>query len=242
MTKDSQRIALIHPRGGFSKVVIIAPGFYNNKDTFLFKKITEAFAKEYDVIVFDFRGHGESSGLFSWTVHEEKDLQAIITYAKDNHYYKIGVIGFSCGAAIALIVASNHQDIDSLIAVSAPADLGSMNYHFWEKDMWKDLLLNFGIKGKGKGIRPGNAFLKKIRPIDIVDKISPTPILFVHGEKDWLVKPSHSQRLFERARPPKALAIIKDGGHAERIFDVFPGQFMKICLDRFRETLQEKKL
>lgn len=237
MTEDNQRIALIHVKGGFSKVVIVAPGFYNNKDTFLFKGITEAFGKEYDVIVFDFRGHGKSSGLFSWTAYEQKDLQAIISYAKDNHYDKIGVIGFSFGAAIALIVATNHQNIDSLIAVSAPADLKSMNYHFWEKDMWEDLMLNFGIKGRGKGVRSGNAFLKKIRPIDIVDKISPTPILFLHGEKDWLIKPSHSQRLFERAKEPKSLMIIKDGGHAERMFDVFPDQFMKICLDRFRETL-----
>ena len=59
----------------------------------------------------------------------------------------------------------------------------------------------------------------------------------VLGEKDWLIKPSHSQRLFDKAKDPKALTIIKDGGHAERIFDVFPDKFMKICLDRFRETL-----
>ena len=136
---------------------------------------------------------------------------------------------------------SSHQNIDSVIAVSTPADLGRINYHFWEKDMWDDLVLNFGAKGQGKGIRPGSLLLKKIRPIDIVDKISPTPILFIHGEKDWLVKPSHSQRLFDRAKEPKVMTIIKDGGHAERIFDVFPGQFMKICLGRFRETLKEAK-
>jgi hypothetical protein len=80
--------------------------------------------------------------------------------------------------------------------------------------------------------------LQKIRPIDIVDKISPTPVLFLHGEKDWLVKPSHSQRLFEKAKEPKALTIIKGGGHAERIFDKFHDQFVKICSDRFRETLK----
>ena len=237
MTEDGEHIALIHIKGGFSKVVVIAHGFYNNKDTFLFRGITEAFSKEYDVIVFDFRGHGKSSGRFSWTAHEQKDLRAITAYAKDNHYEKIGVIGFSLGAAIALIEASNHQNIDSLISVSAPADLESMDYHFWEKDMWEDLRLNFGVKGRGKGIRPGNHFLEKIRPIDIVDKISPMPVLFLHGEKDWLIKPNHSQRLFEKANNPKALTIIKDGGHAERMFDVFPDQFMKICLDRFRETL-----
>ena len=107
--------------------------------------------------------------------------------------------------------------------------------------MWADLMLNLGMKGRGKGVRPGSPSLQKIRPIDIVDKISPTPVLFIHGEKDWLVKLSHSQLLFDGAKNPKALTIVKDGGHAERIFDAFPDQFIKICLDRFRETLKEAK-
>jgi 1,2-diacylglycerol 3-alpha-glucosyltransferase len=237
MTEDNKRIAFRHIKGGFPKVVIIAHGFYNNKDTLLFKKMTDAFSKEYDVIVFDFRGHGKSSDVFTWTALEQNDLRAIIAYAKENHYAKIGVIGFSLGAAIALIEASGHQGIDSVIAVSAPADLGSINYHFWENEMWQDLKLNLGVKGLGKGVRPGSPALRKVRPRDVVDKISPTPVLFLHGEKDWLVKLSHSQRLFVKAKEPKALTIIKDGGHAERLFDAFPDQFMKICLDRFRETL-----
>lgn len=241
ITEDGKRIAFSHVKGGFSKVIIIAHGVYNNKDTVLFRRIADAFAKEYDVIMFDFRGHGKSSGVFTWTALEQKDLRAIIAYAKENNYAKIGVIGFSLGAAIGLIEASCRQNIDSLIAVSVPADLGSINYHFWEKDMWKDLMLNFGAKGRGKGIRPGSLSLQKIRPIDIVDKISPTPVQFIHGEKDWLVKPSHSQRLFDKAKDPKALTIIKDGGHAERIFDAFPNEFMNICLNRFRETLKEGK-
>jgi glycosyltransferase involved in cell wall biosynthesis/pimeloyl-ACP methyl ester carboxylesterase len=238
MTEDGKRIAFNHIKGGFSKVVILAPGFFNNKDTFLFKKMAEAFSKEYDVIVFDFRGHGKSSDVFTWTAHEQKDLRAIIKYAKEAHYEKIGVAGFSLGAAIALIEASCNQDIDSVIAVSTPSGLGSINYHFWEKDMWEDLKLNFGIKGRGKGVRMGSPSLTKTRPRDIVNKISPTSVLFIHGEKDWLVKMSNSQLLFDKAKNPKSLTIIKGGGHAERIFDVFPDQFMKICLDRFKETLK----
>jgi fermentation-respiration switch protein FrsA (DUF1100 family) len=187
--------------------------------------------------VFDFRGHVKSGGVFIWTAHEQKDLRAIIAYAKDSHYEKIGVIGFSLGAAIALIETSDRQNIDSVIAVSTPADLGGINYHFWEKDMLEDSRLNLGTKGRGKGAGPGNPFLEKIRLIDIVDKVSPTPVLFLHGGKDWLVKPSHSQLLFERAKDPKALSIIKDGGHAERMFDVFPEKFIKICVDRFKKTL-----
>jgi pimeloyl-ACP methyl ester carboxylesterase len=241
MTEDGKRIAFSHIKGGFDKVVIIAHGFYTNKDTVLFKRMADAFSKGYDVIVFDFRGHGKSSDVFTWTALEQKDLRAITAFAKENNYAKIGVIGFSLGAAITLIEASCQKSIDSVIAVSSPADLGSINYHFWEKDMWADLMLNFGINGRGKGVRPGSPSLQKIRPIDIVNKISPTPVLFIHGEKDWLVKLSHSQLLFDGAKDPKALTIIKDGGHAERMFDAFPDQFMKICLDRFGETLKEAK-
>ncbi|MFA5059193.1 MAG: alpha/beta fold hydrolase [Candidatus Omnitrophota bacterium] len=237
MTEDGKRISFLHIKGGFFKVIIIAPGFYNNKDTVLFKGMADAFSKEYDVIVFDFRGHGKSSDVFTWTALEQKDLRAITAYAKENKYEKIGVIGFSLGAAIALVEASFHQNIDSVIAVSSPSDLGKIDFHFWEKDMWRDLMLNFGIKGKGKGVRSGSLALQKIRPRDVVDKISPTPVLFLHGEKDWLVKLSHSQLLFAKAKEPKLLTIMEDGGHAERMFDAFPDQFMKICLDRFKETL-----
>ena len=237
MTEDGKRIAFVHVKKGFSKVVIIAHGFYTNKDTALFKNMTAAFSKEYDVIAFDFRGHGKSSDVFTWTTLEQKDLRAVAAYAKENKYEKIGVICFSLGAAIALNEASLHQNIDSVIAVSSPMDLGSINYHFWEKEMWEDLKLNMGPKGQGKGVRSGSLSLQKIRPSDIIDKISPTPILFLHGEKDWLVNLRHSQFLFARAKGPKALTVMKDAGHAERMFDAFPDQFMKICLDRFRETL-----
>ncbi len=237
MTGDGKRIAYFHLKNGFSKVVVIAHGFYNNKDAVLFKMMSEAFSKEYDVIAFDFRGHGKSSDVFTWTALEQNDLRAITSYARENNYARIGVIGFSLGAAITLIEASTHQNIDSVIAVSSPSDLGSINYHFWEKDMWEDLKLNLGIKGRGKGVRPGSPSLQKIRPGDIVEKISPTPVLFVHGENDWLVKLRHSQYLFAKAKGPKSLMVMKDGGHAERMFDVFPDQFMKICLDWFKETL-----
>ena len=103
--------------------------------------------------------------------------------------------------------------------------------------MLEDLKLNLGRKGIGKGVRPGNPFLQKIRPLDVVSKIAPKSILFIHGEKDWLIKPSHSKRLFKIAKDPKALKIIKDGGHAERIFDVFPQQFEEICIDWLKRTL-----
>jgi pimeloyl-ACP methyl ester carboxylesterase len=240
LTEDSHRIVIRHFRSGHSAAVILAHGFYNNKDTYLFRGIAADLSCALDVISFDFRGHGESSGLFSWTSHEPKDLRAVVAYARECGYPRIGVIGFSLGAAVALIEASENRTIQSVIAVSGPSDFWKIDYQFWKKDMLDDLKLNLGSKGKGKGIRPGNPFLPKIKPSDIVARISPTPVLFIHGSEDWLIRPWHSEALYQRAQEPRKLEIFKGMGHAERIYDVCPREFMKVCLGWFQETLQNK--
>lgn len=236
-TKDNQSIALRHYIDKHERVIILAHGFYNNKDAYLFRKMAGSFSRYYDVIAFDFRGHGKSSGLFSWTAKEPKDLAAVVTYAKVQGYKKIGLIGFSLGAAVSVIEASCNKLINSVVAVSAPYDFWQINLHFWEPDMLDDLKLNLGIKGKGKFIRPGNLLLKKIRPIDAVKKISPTPILFIHGQNDWVIKPEHSKKLFKKAKLPKKLLIIKGVGHADIIFDQKPKQFITYCRAWFNKTL-----
>ncbi|MBF0384434.1 MAG: alpha/beta fold hydrolase [Candidatus Omnitrophica bacterium] len=239
LTADNQKIFYNHYKSGHDKVIIIAHGFFNNKDTLLFKELSEGIARDYDVITFDFRGHGKSSGLFAWTTREENDLTRVIQYAKEENYKKIGVIGFSLGAAVSLINAGKEKNIDSLISVSAPTDFWKINYHFWEPDMIKDLRLNIGKKGIGKGVRPGNPFRKKIRPIDIVSKISPLPVLFIHGKKDWLIKPQHSEELYEKAKRPRKLILLASAGHAERIFDEYPDEFLRLCRDWFQKTFKK---
>ena len=235
-TQDGESIAVDHHSCGFKQVVVLAHGFYNNKDAYLFKNIARKLTEHYDVISFDFRGHGKSSGLFSWTSYEPNDLAVVIDYAKDQGYEQVGVMGFSLGAAVSIIEASRNKNIDSVIAVSAPTDFWQINFHFWEPEMLNDLKLNLGIKGKGKFIRPGNFLKRKIKPIDVVSKIAPVPIYFVHGGKDWIIKSTHSEKLFQQAQEPKKLLIIDEAGHAEKIFDSSPDEFIKACVAWFDET------
>lgn len=239
-TADGYQIAFDHYKQGNSSVVILSHGFFNNKDAYLFKSMAEKFSLHFDVISFDYRGHGKSNGLFSWTSNETEDLRTVIAFAKQYGYEKIGVIGFSLGGAIALIEASENGDIDTVISVSAPFDFWKINYRFWEREMFNDLMLNLGPKGKGKGIRPGNPFLPKIKPIDVVDKVSPRPVLFVHGRNDWLIYFEHSEKLFQKAKEPKNIIFVDDAGHAEKIFDEKPDEFMNICTDWFTKTLNHE--
>ena len=59
-TKDGVNIVINYYNQGFEEVVIVAPGWCMTKDSDAFVRISEMFAKQYDVISFDFRGHGKS--------------------------------------------------------------------------------------------------------------------------------------------------------------------------------------
>lgn len=235
--QDGQRVAVRHYQTGHDAVIVLAHGFFNNKDVYLFRQMAEKLSVYYDVLVFDFRGHGESGGFFGWTSHEQAEINRILLYVKEQGYQQIGLMGFSLGAAVSLVCASENRCVHSVIAVSAPFDFWEIDFHFWELEMFADLKLNMGFKGKGKGVLPGNPFMKKVRPIDIVDRISPTPVMFIHGEKDWLIKPRHSRKLFKQALAPKRMEMIADAGHAEKIFDSSPDDFLKLCLEWFGQTL-----
>ena len=64
MTEDEQKVYFDHHQSGHDKIVIIAHGFFNSKNAVLLKTLAGELKKLYDVIVMDFRGHGESSGMF----------------------------------------------------------------------------------------------------------------------------------------------------------------------------------
>ena len=64
--------------------------------------------------------------------------------------------------------------------------------------------------------------LMTFRPIDVVDGISPTPILFICGEEDAAVEAYHAQELYNRAKEPKELRIIKGAGHSIPIDEINP--------------------
>jgi pimeloyl-ACP methyl ester carboxylesterase len=243
-TQDGQKIAFDHYENGHDKVVIIAHGFFNSKDAVLLKDLGHELGNEYDVIIMDFRGHGKSGGLFYWTSKEYLDLEAVLEYAKKS-YGKIGLIGFSLGAATSMITASRaafRDHVSSLIAVSGPSEFWKIEYRFWEIDVENDILYNWFGRGKaGKRVLPGPFWQKKDRPIDCAAKIK-CPVFYIHGEADWLIKPWHSEAQFKNTKSKKKLAVIKNGPHAEYLMRSSKNKAETVGLikDWFKETLSEK--
>jgi len=234
-TSDNVKIAYDHYTAGHEQAVIIAHGFFNSKDAALIQRLKDSLVELYDVIIFDFRGHGKSSGVFTWTSKEHYDLESVLDYVKSK-YRKVGLIGFSYGAAISIQVGAEKRGIDSLIAISAPSDSSKIDYQFWKLDVENDIVYNLKEGRKGKGVKPGKFWLDKKKPIDCVEKLS-CPVLYIHGDKDWVTKSSHSQKLYNKTRSQKKIAIIKNGAHAEYLLRKNKKETFTIIKEWFQQTI-----
>ena len=237
ITSDHRKVHYDHYKSNHEKVIIIAHGFYNSKQAILLKQLAELLHDEYDVILFDFRGHGRSDGWFYWTSKEYLDLLAVIEFA-GKHHEKIGLIGFSLGAASSIIAARKTTSIDSIVAISAPMAFEKIDYCFWKFDVKNDVLYNLFEEGRhGKGVRPGPFWHKKEKPIDLVKKIE-TPIFYIHGEADWVIHHRHSMELYHHTASFKRLSIVKQGPHAEYLFREHKDEVLHLIREWFHETLK----
>lgn len=239
LTVDNHRISYIHFTKGHSRVVLIAHGFYNSKEAVVLQRLARSLIDEYDVFMFDFRGHGKSSGLFTWASKEGEDLKAVAQHLKGK-YRKIGLIAFSFGGSVAVNVLAKDKIADSLVCVSAPAYISKIDYNFWQLDWKGDVVYTLLSKEgkKGKGVRPGPFWLKKENPINNIAKLK-IPVLFLHGEKDWVIKPWHSQALYERTNSLKRIVFLKNGPHAEYLMRDNTKQFLGEIKRWFNDTLKE---
>lgn len=214
-----------HRDGERDTTLLICPGFFQSKDTPTFRRLAQALAQERDVLAMDFRGHGRSGGLYTFSAREGQDLEAVLAFARAQYRHLI-ILAFSLGGAIAINTLSrSSEQIRALITVSAPACFEDIEFAWWTPEAMRT-----GVQGceRGAGCRPGNLFLKKDRPIDHVGHLAPLPTLFIHGTRDVIVGVEHSRRLYAAAQEPKRLEIIDGGSHAEALFRDDPRRFLAL--------------
>ena len=236
-TADNKKISFQHFKNGGLAVIIIAHGYYNSKQCVVLQQLAQALGEKYDIFMFDFRGHGKSSGVFTWTSREGNDLRAVLDFIAPR-YSKIGLIAFSAGASISINVLAHDKRVNSIICVSAPSDMSKIDYWVWALDWKGDVVYTlFHPRGRiGKGVRPGPFWLAKERPIDNVGKIT-IPIMFIHGSRDWVIRPWHSEALYQKAGGIKKIISIKNGPHAEYLIRDYPERFLAEVRNWFLDTL-----
>ncbi len=171
------------------------------------------------VLIFNFRGTGLSGGnldMLGWT----EDLAAMLDYLYaldevDKSW--LSLLGFSGGAAVSIYVAARDNRVTSVAAGACPAE-----FKLWIRGEPRSLVEHFrgigAIRDKDFPASP-QAWLdgfKQVRPIDYIARISPRPLLIIHGDQDETVSVDDAYRLYAKAGEPKRLAIVEGAGHRLR--------------------------
>jgi pimeloyl-ACP methyl ester carboxylesterase len=219
VTEDGVPIDAAHLPGSGDLAFVLAHGFTLNwQRPNVWRIANRLNGNGAGVVIFDFRGHGRSGGLSTLGDREIKDLDVAIAYARQFGYQRIAAIGFSMGASVVLRYAGLIGGLDAVVSVSGP---GRWYYRGTERmrrvhfavehrigRMVTKRLLKTRVSPKGWKPVP-------VPPAEAAAKISPIPLLIVHGDKDPYFPPEHPRQLYMAAREPKELWLLPGMGHAE---------------------------
>ena len=175
----------------------------------------------FTTLIFNFRGAGKSEGnldILGWS----RDLQAALDFLynlKEVDKTRFYLLGFSGGAAVSVYTAARNPRVSSVVTCACPADFRSLT----QKETSLDTIQRFRQIGaiRDKDFPPSIEEWEKgfeiISPIKWIDKISPRPLLLVHGDADELIPLAHAYKLHQKAKEPKELKIIPGARHKLRL-------------------------
>lgn len=217
-TTDGVPIDALHENGDSGLVIVVAHGFSGSWRRPSVRRITSVFNHYGGVICFDFRGHGASGGKSTVGDLEIHDLEAAVAWARELGYENVATVGFSMGASVAVRHAALIGGVDAVVAVSGPArwfyrGTVPMRRLHWvvERRMGRlvgRVALRTRIAADGWDPLPE-------APHEVAGRISPVPLLVVHGDSDPYFPPEHAHQLYDAAAEPKELWLEKGFGHAE---------------------------
>lgn len=168
------------------------------------------------VLTFNFRGTGASPGDFSlggWLA----DVRAAVDHLTATEAVSgVWVAGSSTGGALAICEAAEDERVRGVAALAAPASFST-----WAGDpgTFLDHARAIGVVTDPAHPRDPEAWareLAEIRPVSVVAKIPPRPLLLVHGSDDETVPLADARALAETAGESVELRVINQAGHRLR--------------------------
>ncbi len=191
--------------------VLLAHGLQDQKWSML-RLVPWLHDAGYNVMLFDFRGHG-SSDPKPTTVGptEVLDVQAALDWLEDEGVGdRVEGLGMSLGAAALVNTADQDDRLDALILDSLFAEWRNVDY------------------ARDYGLAPEWLVPGVPDPVELLPDIH-VPVFIIHGTADILVRVDHAYRLYEAANEPKTLWI-NDSGHAWSAW-TYPDVFQQKVLE-----------
>jgi pimeloyl-ACP methyl ester carboxylesterase len=218
---DGVRLAAVHIEGPDPSrrlAVVVAHGFTGSIRRTGVRAVVEALSSYAGVVAFDFRGHGRSGGASTVGDLEVLDLAAAVAHARELGYDDVVTCGWSMGGSVVLRHAALQGGVEAVVSVSALSrwfyrDTTPMKRVHWAIETRVGRLVArrlFGTRISAAGWDPTPE-----SPVEVVSRISPIPVLFVHGDRDHYFPVEHPEALYAAAKQPKELWLVEGFGHAE---------------------------
>ncbi len=165
----------------------------------------------YGVLMFDARAHGASDGdRTTWGVDEQRDIdgaRAFLAAQPDVDSTRIGAVGFSMGAMTVAMVAARDRRLRAVVLEGAFTSVEAMFRHDEDHYGW------WSGRAAVAALRRRGVPIDRVRPIDVICKISPRPVLIVNGAEDVDTPVATARALYAAACPPKSIWIIPGATH-----------------------------
>jgi fermentation-respiration switch protein FrsA (DUF1100 family) len=240
VTSDQYHIAgwWIPAEARSDRTVLVCHGMTGDKSRQLF--LARPFiSRGYNVLIFDFRAHGDSDGqLSSFGDLERRDVLAAVKWLLEAHprqaakIYGVGVD--SGGAALIAAAADPSAEGQAINAVavygaydSLPAEFQSIIHtRFAQPLRW--LLAHLGLPLANVQL---GADVAHFEPWRYAQQIWPRPIMVIHGVRDQWVDFDRGSNLYEQTSHPKRRLWVSDEGHDQVIKDRDVGRRVREFFD-----------
>lgn len=193
----------------------------------------------FNVCLFDYRGHGSSEGHFTSLVYFERgDLLCALDYLRTRGIERVGLMGFSMGGAVSLAAAPLSPMVVAVASDSTFAELSQIiSNAARERGMPAILASGLGHLVELLAALRLHANLFSADPIRSIGRISPRPVLIMHGTADEAVPVSEAYRLYAAANEPKDLWIVPGANH-RMIEQVAGDEYRRRIIDFFDRAFE----
>ncbi len=188
--------------------IIIGHGYPFSKGNIL--PVAKFLYPDYNLIYYDHRYFGESSGYYSTVgLKEVQDVDAIITFTREKFDKQpIALYGFSLSASAMLM---SKEKVNAIIADSPYGNLEMMVHHIYA--VFGPLRYPFVVVTNLFSKLFFGVYPQEISPAIAIQNSS-TPILLIHGEKDSQI-PIENAYLLQESNPDIDVWIVPGADHGQ---------------------------
>jgi fermentation-respiration switch protein FrsA (DUF1100 family) len=196
-----------------TRVIVLCPGYRGQKADLLGIGM-HLWREGNNVLLFDYHGHGHGWGApVTLGFREVDDVLGALDYVQQRvPGAVIGLLGYSMGAAVAIMGAARRLEVRAVVADSAFAThWGVVEYNF-KRVLRLPAAPFLVLADQLMAWRAGYRF-REVEPLRDVARIAPRPLLLIHGLEDTIISPQDSQRLYDAAGEPKELWLVEGMEH-----------------------------